>query len=84
MPEGWVPFGADRGRFETGWAQDVGALFPAALDLTSLSADQAKALRTWFVAHVEIQPRRTPSSKTSPKRQKGYENPDQLRLFDWD
>jgi deoxyribodipyrimidine photo-lyase len=33
-------------------------LFPAALDLDHLDLEQAKALRTWFVAHVEIVPRK--------------------------
>jgi hypothetical protein len=50
-------------------------------------------LRTWFVAHVEIQPHRSRSaaqaesgrSTSTPKRRKsGYDNPDQLRLFDWE
>jgi deoxyribodipyrimidine photo-lyase len=83
MPESWVPFGAELGPFETGWAQDVGALFPAALELSSLSEDQARALRTWFVAHVEIQPHRSGRSESTPKRRKsGHDNPDQLSLFD--
>jgi deoxyribodipyrimidine photo-lyase len=31
-------------------------LFPAPLDLETLTLEQAQALRTWFVAHVNIQP----------------------------
>jgi deoxyribodipyrimidine photo-lyase len=97
MPDSWLPFGSELGPFDTRWAEQIGdrSLFPAALDLASLTTEQTKALRTWFVAHVEIQPHRSRSAaqaessqsgKTNKgsKKRKGYDNPDQLSLFDWD
>lgn len=59
LPEDLTPFGADRYPSEVNWAAAPAAtLFPEALDLRSLDAAQAKALRTWFVAHVNITPPR--------------------------
>ncbi len=53
MPELPIPFGAsDLSHF---CAQNP-PLFPAALDLDGLELEQAVNLRTWLVAHVEIQP----------------------------
>jgi deoxyribodipyrimidine photo-lyase len=69
LPETWVPFGADRFASEIGWANlPDQALFPTALDLDNLSLEEAKALRTWFVAHVEIPPH--PTTRRQPKRVK--------------
>jgi len=67
LPTDFTPFGSDRYSSETAWAQaPTATLFPAALDLTALDDKQAIALRTWFVAHVNITPpkvrKRPPSS----------------------
>ncbi|MEO0458915.1 MAG: deoxyribodipyrimidine photo-lyase [Cyanobacteria bacterium P01_A01_bin.114] len=77
MPSDLTPFGADRYPSEITWAQQpIEALFPTALDLNRLDPAQAKALRTWFVAHVNVIP---------PKRRKRKPKPpadvDQLSLL---
>ena len=57
LPKDLTPFGADLYHSDTAWAQaPLPPLFPAPLDLSNLDATQAKALRTWFVAHVTILP----------------------------
>ncbi|MEO1094581.1 MAG: FAD-binding domain-containing protein [Cyanobacteria bacterium J06638_28] len=57
LPEDFTPFGSDRYPSEIAWAQPLHqSLFPEPLDLSSLDASQAKVLRTWFVAHVNITP----------------------------
>ncbi|RZM79389.1 FAD-binding domain-containing protein [Leptolyngbya iicbica] len=57
LPTDLTPFGSDRFAGEIDWAQSpTERLFPAALDLTALDDRQAIALRTWFVAHVNITP----------------------------
>ena len=57
LPEALIPFGSERYPSEVNWAQaPTEALFPVPLDLASLDATQAKAIRTWFVAHVNITP----------------------------
>lgn len=64
LPQDLTPFGADRYPSDVAWAQlPTDALFPAALDLTQLDPTQAQALRTWFVAHVNIVPRKVPRRK---------------------
>jgi deoxyribodipyrimidine photo-lyase len=61
MPESLVPFGADRYASEIAWAeQSDQTLYPPAIDPTALSPIAAQALRTWFVAHVNINPRKSP------------------------
>ncbi|MEM9814837.1 MAG: deoxyribodipyrimidine photo-lyase [Cyanobacteria bacterium P01_D01_bin.6] len=67
LPVDLRPFGSDRHTSEVNWAQlPTTTLFPAALDLTTLDAQQAIALRSWFVAHVNITPpkvrKRSPQS----------------------
>jgi deoxyribodipyrimidine photo-lyase len=67
LPTDLTPFGSDRYSSETTWTEaPTDSLFPAALDLTALDDKQAIALRTWFVAHVNITPpknrKRPPSS----------------------
>lgn len=64
-----IPFGAERFNSEIGWAKlpDV-EMFPPSLDLEGLDMEGAIALRTWFVAHVEIkphQPKRRSKKKAS-------------------
>jgi deoxyribodipyrimidine photo-lyase len=70
LPQNLTPFGADRYSSEVGWAQTPDlTLFPGAIELDSLDLEQAKTLRTWFIAHVEIpsrKPRRKPNAKPEP------------------
>jgi deoxyribodipyrimidine photo-lyase len=81
LPESFVPFGADRVASEIAWAQTPSQeLFPPPLDLDSLDAEQAAALRTWFVAHVEIKPRKIPSRKSKSKRSKKRSPDDFIQL----
>lgn len=53
LPTSFMPFGSDRVQCEVGWA-NLGdrALFPTAIDLASLDAEQSEILRSWFVAPV--------------------------------
>jgi deoxyribodipyrimidine photo-lyase len=64
LPSDLTPFGAERFESEVGWAEATHPkMFPPPLNLDSLDLEQAKALRTWFVAHVNIQPRKTSRRK---------------------
>lgn len=70
LPESVIPFGVERFNSEIGWARAADVeMFPPPLDLESLGMEEAIALRTWFVAHVEIKPhqpkRRSKKSKVS-------------------
>ncbi len=57
LPVHVTPFGSDRVPSFTNWADlPQPDLFPAALDLDTFTLEQATALRTWFVAHVNIPP----------------------------
>jgi len=80
MPADVTPFGTDLHGGEVSWAaQSLPELFPAALPLEDLEVAQAKALRTWFVAHVDVVPpktRRRPSHKAD-----GDPNIEQLSLL---
>jgi len=81
LPASVQPFAADRFATETTWAQPLSPeLFPPALDLDSLNLEDAQALRTWFVAHVDIKPRKLATRKKSRKRQSDP-NYIQLSLF---
>ena len=74
MPENVLPFGSERFDSEVSWATSaVRELFPPALDLDALDREQATALRTWFVAHVDIKPRQ-------PSRRKSKPEPDTVQL----
>ncbi|MEM8614034.1 MAG: FAD-binding domain-containing protein, partial [Cyanobacteria bacterium P01_H01_bin.105] len=76
MPKSIVPFGAQRYPSEIGWTANPNPkLFPAALELDSLNAQQRRDLRTWFVAHVNISP---PKIR---RRQKPDPNLQQLSLL---
>lgn len=87
MPASVIPFGSDRFPSEIGWAmQGTKAilppdLFPAALDLDQLDLEQAKRLRTWFVAHVEIKPRPSAPRKTASRKTKQSDKFVQLSLL---
>jgi deoxyribodipyrimidine photo-lyase len=79
LPESFIPFGAERLSSEVGWAEKGGrALFPPPLDLDELTLEQAKDLRTWFVAHVEIQP-----NKKTSKRNHKQQDPNVIQLSLW-
>ena len=75
LPEMLIPFGAERFQSETSWADLPHLdLFPAALDLDSLDHEQAKILRSWFVAHVNITPRKVTPRKRKSRRSKGKDD----------
>jgi deoxyribodipyrimidine photo-lyase len=68
LPENLLPFGAERFESEVSWATTAEReLFPPPLDLDAIDPEQAKALRTWFVAHVDIKPRKTSRRKPKPE-----------------
>ncbi|MBD2111502.1 MULTISPECIES: FAD-binding domain-containing protein [Cyanophyceae] len=57
MPKDLTPFGTEVYGGEVAWAEDaIADLFPAALPLADLDVAQAAALRTWFVARVNVLP----------------------------
>jgi deoxyribodipyrimidine photo-lyase len=72
LPETLTPFGADR-TSEVGWAKvkDLD-LFPPPLNLDELDQEQAQALRTWFVAHVNMQPRKSRKRRSTPKKESDF------------
>ncbi len=60
LPKDLTPFGADLHGGEIAWAcEPLPELFPQGLDLDALDPIQAQALRTWFIAHVDIVPAKT-------------------------
>ncbi|MBD0334392.1 MAG: deoxyribodipyrimidine photo-lyase [Cyanobacteria bacterium Co-bin13] len=78
MPVDLTPFGCDRIPSQIAWTQTPNAdLFPAALDLDALDEKQAQALRTWFVAHVNIAP---PKIQRRSRKRKFDPNVQQLSL----
>ena len=81
LPRDITPFGTDLYGGEIAWATaPPAALFPAALPLDGLDETQAKALRTWFVAHVNIVPARPQRRKA--RKQSGDPNIQQLSLLE--
>lgn len=51
LPKSLLPFGHQRMACEVNWArQDDQSLFPTAIDLAELDAEQSQILRTWFVS----------------------------------
>ena len=67
MPQNVTPFGSDRYPSEVSWAATPDLdLFPPSLNLEALDEAQAAALRTWFVAHVDIKPRQPYRRKSKP------------------
>jgi deoxyribodipyrimidine photo-lyase len=89
MPASVVPFGSDRFSSETDWASVASSsqvilpqnLFPTALDLDQLDLEQARLLRTWFVAHVEIKPHSINTRKPSSRKTKQLDGFVQLSLL---
>jgi deoxyribodipyrimidine photo-lyase len=87
LPGDVTPFGADFYPSDVAWAQAVlpDTLFPPPLDLASLDGAETEALRTWFVAHLNITPPRA-RSKSSKSKGQTRQPPDpspveQLRLL---
>ncbi|PSN13056.1 deoxyribodipyrimidine photolyase [filamentous cyanobacterium CCT1] len=81
MPSDLTPFGTEVYGGEVAWAAaPIDELFPAALPLAELSPEQAAALRTWFVAHVAIQPPR--SRRRKPRAAAADPTVRQLSLLD--
>ncbi len=79
LPPDLTPFGAERYDSDITWSQTpVASLFPPPLDLATLNTSQGKALRTWFVAHVNI-PRSSGQRRAQPATPDP--NAQQLRLF---
>jgi deoxyribodipyrimidine photo-lyase len=78
IPDELTPFGADRFQSDVGWAIAAQPeLFPPPLDLDGLDIEQSKMLRSWFVAHVNIPPRKGNSRKTSSRsRQSKRQQPE--------
>jgi deoxyribodipyrimidine photo-lyase len=69
LPELVTPFGADRFNSEIGWSKEQSPdLFPVAIDLEQLDLEQAYALRTWFVAHVNTAPRKPRKSRKKAEK----------------
>jgi deoxyribodipyrimidine photo-lyase len=68
LPKSLIPFGSERFASDIAWAeQDDRDLFPAAIGLDSLTSDQVRDLRTWFVANLEITPHKSsPRAKVHP------------------
>jgi deoxyribodipyrimidine photo-lyase len=79
-----IPFGSERFQSETSWAKlPHPDLFPPPLTLDALDHEQAKILRSWFVAHVNITPRKTTPRKQKSRRSKEKDNSFvQLSLLD--
>jgi deoxyribodipyrimidine photo-lyase len=83
LPEDVTPFGADRFESEIGWAKaQYPDLFPGAIDLEQLDLDQAYALRTWFVAHVNVMPRKPRKTRKTREKTKEPAPFMQLSLLD--
>lgn len=71
MPEFPIPFARQDLNEGADWIGDRNpSLFPQALDLDILDAEQAANLRTWLVAHVEIKPHKPSSLK--PKEENSF------------
>lgn len=69
LPADVTPFGIDLYGGELAWALDpLPELFPAALPLDHLDSVQARALRTWFIAHGNSSPPKIHRRGTKPAR----------------
>jgi len=59
LPISFVPFGSDRVLCDVVWAGgDDRDLFPSAIDVAALDAEQSQILRSWFTAPVASLPDR--------------------------
>jgi deoxyribodipyrimidine photo-lyase len=80
LPEDLTPFGTDLHGGEVAWANaSLPELFPHALPLDALDHNQAGALRTWFVAHVNVVPAR-PQKRTQGKKRRQPNDPNVKQL----
>ncbi len=72
MPDFPIPFGIGRAE----WIVERNPpLFPEALNLDALDSLQAINLRTWLVAHVEIQPHKSTSPKSKKEQSQNKSSP---------
>jgi deoxyribodipyrimidine photo-lyase len=66
-PTNLTPFGTEIHGGEVAWAAaPTATLFPPPLPLANLGPEEAQALRTWFVAHVNILPPQPRRRKPKP------------------
>jgi len=84
LPKSFLPFGADYVACDVSWVLELKQeLFPKAVDLEIADPIQSivlsQVLRTWLVAHVEIQPHRSKSQK-APKIESSAHHQLQLDL----
>ncbi len=85
LPRNVTPFGLELSPtsmvYDIAWAEQCypSQLYPEPLMLEALTQKQVADLRTWFVAHVNIEPHRQRTRKTSKKSDP---NQVQLSLFD--
>lgn len=64
MPNSVQPIGVEWYDSDVAWAQaPTPDLFPLPLNLEALDTSDTQALRTWFVAHVDIRPHRPKSRR---------------------
>lgn len=94
LPEDCTPFGGDRPAsqlqqglaFALNWAKLPNLrLFPPALEVEGLGDRQAKQLRTWLIAHGNVQSRQNRSHQRSGRRKSRQPStpvPGQLSLFE--
>ena len=79
MPDSVTPFASDRfSDSDIRWAiEGTQDLFPPALDLDALDLQQSQALRSWLVAHVNINARKSPpgTPKATKRKVKVADNP---------
>ncbi len=81
LPASVIPFAADRIASNTTWANSLSPeLFPLPLDLDALSLEDAHALRTWFVAHVDIKPRKLPARQAPRRSRRAPADPNHVQL----
>lgn len=68
LPEDLTPFGSHRLPCDVNWSHTASPadLFPPPINLDQLDGEGAIALRTWFVAHLDIQPSRTKRKVSEP------------------
>ncbi|MEM7770060.1 MAG: deoxyribodipyrimidine photo-lyase [Cyanobacteria bacterium P01_A01_bin.37] len=82
MPDDVTPFGSDRHDSEVRWAAQKNLeLFPPPIDLDALTPTESKALRTWFVAHVDIKPHPVKSRNASTRKPKPDDGIIQLSIL---
>ncbi|MGK7912716.1 MAG: FAD-binding domain-containing protein [Synechococcus sp.] len=82
FPESLKPFGAELHTCDVKWSEATEVeLFPSGLNVDELGLNEAKLLRTWFVAHVNITPRKNKSRAISKNSSQETTDSRQLKLF---